>query len=117
MRESRAYLQPRSRIVPQHAALVYWCIGWDVFCWLGHRRFARHWSVPQLRLEVKDTHQIRISDDAIARDIGLYQTLLAARQQDPERLAEAYKDIEALVLTIDGLNRKKVTRRDMWSAS
>jgi hypothetical protein len=28
-----------------------WCIGWDVFCWLGHRRFARHWSVPQLRLE------------------------------------------------------------------
>ena len=28
-----------------------WCIGWDVLCWLGHRRFARHWSVPQLRLE------------------------------------------------------------------
>ena len=83
------------------------CIGWDVLCWLGHRRFARHWSVPQLRLELKDTHQIRISDDAIARDIGLYQTLLAARQQDPERLAEAYKDIEALVLTIDGLQPEK----------
>ena len=28
-----------------------WCLGWDVFCWLGHRRFARHWSVPQLRAE------------------------------------------------------------------
>ena len=28
-----------------------WCLGWDVLCWLGHRRFARHWSVPQLRLE------------------------------------------------------------------
>jgi hypothetical protein len=28
-----------------------WCIGWDVLCWLGHRRFARHWSVPQLRAE------------------------------------------------------------------
>ena len=26
-----------------------WCLGWDVLCWLGHRRFARHWSVPQLR--------------------------------------------------------------------
>ena len=26
-----------------------WCLGWDVSCWLGHRRFARHWSVPQLR--------------------------------------------------------------------
>jgi hypothetical protein len=28
-----------------------WCMGWDVLCWLGHRRFARHWSVPQLRAE------------------------------------------------------------------
>jgi hypothetical protein len=27
-----------------------WCRGWEVLCWLGHRRFARHWSVPQLRL-------------------------------------------------------------------
>jgi hypothetical protein len=26
-----------------------WCIGWEVLCWRGHRRFARHWSVPQLR--------------------------------------------------------------------
>ena len=26
-----------------------WCLGWEVFCWLGHRRFARHWSGPQLR--------------------------------------------------------------------
>src|SRR5713101_7728824 len=84
-----------------------WCIGWDVLCWLGHRRFARHWSVPQLRLELKETHQIRVSDDAIARYIGLYQTMLAARQQDPERLAEAYKDSEALVLSIDGLQPEK----------
>src|SRR5712671_4889312 len=84
-----------------------WCIGWDVLCWLGHRRFARHWSVPQLRLELKDTHQIALSDDAIEHSIGLYQTMLAARQQDPERLAEAYRDIESLVLTIDGLQPEK----------
>src|SRR5229473_2467510 len=84
-----------------------WCLGWDVLCWLGHRRFARHWSVPQLRAELKDTHQIRLSDDAITHSIGLYQTMLAARQQDPERLAEAYRDIESLVLTIDGLQPEK----------
>ena len=84
-----------------------WCMGWDVFCWLGHRRFARHWSVPQLRLELKDTHQIRLSDDAIEHYIGLYQTMLAARQQDPDRLAEAYRDIASLVLTIDGLQPEK----------
>ena len=84
-----------------------WCLGWDVFCWLGHRRFARHWSVPQLRAELKDTHQIRLSDDAIEHYIDLYQTMLAARQQDPAQLAEAYRDIPSLVLTIDGLQPEK----------
>jgi hypothetical protein len=82
-------------------------MGWDVLCWLGHRRFARHWSVPQLRLELKDAHQIALSDDAIEHYIGLYQTMLAARQQDPDRLAEAYGDSESLVLTIDGLQPEK----------
>ena len=84
-----------------------WCLGWDVFCWLGHRRFSRHWSVPQLRLELHDTHRIRLSDDAIETYIGRYQTMLAARQHDPEELAEAYRDIGSLVLTIDGLQPEK----------
>src|SRR5467141_2145357 len=84
-----------------------WCMGWDVLCWLGHRLFARHWSVPQLRAELKATHQIRLSDDTIEHSIGLYQTMLAARQQAPDRLAEAYRDIESLVLTIDGLQPEK----------
>jgi len=35
--------------------------------------------------------------------VGVYQTMLAARQQDPVQLAEAYRDIPSLVLTIDGL--------------
>lgn len=103
-----------------------WCIGWDVLCWLGHRRFARHWSVPQLRLELQDTHQIRLSDDAIENYIGQYQTMLAARQHDPERLVEVYKESEALVLTIDGLQPEKghetlyvvreLTRKRVWFA-
>src|SRR3989442_10565263 len=84
-----------------------WCLGWDVFCWLGHRRFSRHWSVPQLRAELQDTHQIRLSHDAIEHYIGLYQTMLAARQQDPAQLVEAYRDISSLVLTIDGLQPEK----------
>ena len=84
-----------------------WCLGWDVLCWLGHRRFARHWSVSQLRAELQDTHQIRLSDDAIEHSIGRYQTMLAARQHDPARLAEGYQDIPSLVLTIDGLQPEK----------
>jgi hypothetical protein len=103
-----------------------WCLGWDVFCWLGHRRFARHWSVPQLRAELQDTHQIRLSDDAITHYIGMYQTMLAARQQDPARLAEAYRESASLVLTIDGLQPEKghetlyvvreLTRKRVWFA-
>jgi hypothetical protein len=84
-----------------------WCLGWDVLCWLGHRRFARHWSVPQLRAELQDTYHIRLSDDALASYLGRYQTMLAARQQDPERLADDYREIASLVLTIDGLQPEK----------
>jgi hypothetical protein len=101
----------RGRTFSPEAALSIsmprWCLGWEVLCWLGHRRFARHWSVSQLRAAWKDTHQIQLSDDAIMHDIGLYQTMLAARQQDPARLAEAYRDSESLVLTIDGLQPEK----------
>jgi len=39
--------------------------------------------------------------------MGRYQTMLAARQHDPERLVEVYRDREALVLTIDGLQPEK----------
>ena len=84
-----------------------WCMGWDVLCWLGHRRFARHWSVPQLRAELQDTYQIRLSDDALASSLGRYQIILAARQQDPARLADDYREIASLVLTIDGLQPEK----------
>src|SRR5881397_1891516 len=84
-----------------------WCMGWDVLCWLGHRRFARHWSVPQLRAELQDTYHIGLSDDALASYLGRYQTMLAARQQDPERLADDYRNIASLVLTIDGLQPEK----------
>lgn len=43
----------RGRTFSPEAALSIsrprWCRGWEVLCWLGHRRFARHGSVPQLR--------------------------------------------------------------------
>jgi len=54
-----------------------------------------------------DTHRIPLSDDAIETYIGRYQTMRAARQQDPAQLVEAYRDIESLVLTIDGLQPEK----------
>src|SRR6266481_5588289 len=80
-----------------------WCIGWAVLCWLGHRRFARHWSVPQIRGALADTSQIPLSADAIEDALQRYQTMLAARQQAPQVVAAAYRHVDALVLSMDGL--------------
>jgi hypothetical protein len=84
-----------------------WMIGWDIFCWLGHRRFARHWSVPQLRLELLDSYKIVLSDDAIEDYLQCYQCMLAARQQDPIVLKKEYQTTRHLMLSIDGLQPEK----------
>lgn len=88
-------------------ALPGWLIGWDVFCFLGHRRFARHWSVPQIRHELDDTYHVKLSEDAICLYLRRYQAMVAARQQDPDRLRLAYRDVAALWLSIDGLQPEK----------
>lgn len=82
-------------------------LGWDVLCWIGHRRFARHWSAPQLRAELQDRYHITVSEDALEDAIARYQAIVAAREQDPERLAEAYRDVDEVVLSIDGLQPEK----------
>lgn len=88
-------------------AMPWWVLGWAVVCWLGHRRFARHWAVGQSRTELADTYQMRLSDDAIERYIHRYQQMLAARQHDPRQLAAAYADVDAVILRIEGLQPEK----------
>jgi hypothetical protein len=87
--------------------MPYWVLGWDVFGWLGHRRLARHWSVPQIRDELLDRFAIPLSVDAVERYVGRYQRMLAARQQDPLEVARAYRPAKGLVLSIDGLQPEK----------
>jgi hypothetical protein len=96
-----------SPLAETQLTLPYWLIGWDVFSWLGFRRFSRHWSIPQLQAELRDSFRIRISDDAIAGYLKRYRCMVAARHQDQALLAEHYKDIPSLVLTIDGLQPEK----------
>jgi hypothetical protein len=84
-----------------------WIIGWDVFAQIGHRRFSRHWSVPEIREDLIESHGINLSEDAIEDHIGRYQAILAARQRDPEQMGKAYRSIRSLVLTIDGLQPEK----------
>ena len=106
-RQCAAHAKTRSPYAETTLTLPWWLIGWDVFCLMGHRRFARHWSVPQIRSELADTYQIPLSADAIEDAVRRYQTMLAARQQDPQVLTAAYRNVEALVLSIDGLQPEK----------
>src|SRR4051794_4476934 len=88
-------------------ALPGWGIGWDVFCWIGHRRFSRHWSIPQMRAELLDSFAINLTEPGIANYIRRYQTMVAARQQDPDALRRHYRGIDSLILSIDGLQPEK----------
>jgi hypothetical protein len=102
-----AHRHTLSPLAETQITLPYWLIGWDVFSWLGFRRFTRHWSIPQLQSELRDSYRIRLSDDAISGYLQRYRCMVAARHQDAARLAEHYKDIDSLVLTIDGLQPEK----------
>jgi hypothetical protein len=103
-----------------------WAIGWDVFCWIGHRRCSRHMSIPHIQSELQDDYAIKLSDDAIAKYIQRYQVMLAARQQDPEALRRQYESVDEIVLSIDGLQPEKghetlyvvreLTQKRVWFA-
>jgi hypothetical protein len=103
-----------------------WAIGWDVFCWIGHRRCSRHMSIPYIQSELWDAHAIKLSDDAIAKYIQRYQVMLAARQQDPKALRRQYDSVDEVILSIDGLQPEKghetlyvvreLTQKRVWFA-
>ena len=107
-------------------AMPRWGIGWDIFCWMGQRRFSRHWSVPQIRHELADSYEIPLSDDAIEDHLASYQNMVAARHQDLREMEREYRGRSKIVLTIDGLQPEKghetlyvvreVTRNRVWFA-
>jgi hypothetical protein len=114
---------------PEQEAVIAppnWAIGWDVFCWIGHRRCSRHMSIPYIQSELLDDYAIKLSDDAIAKSIRRYQVMLAARQQDPEALRRQYESVDEIVLSIDGLQPEKghetlyvvreLTQKRVWFA-
>lgn len=106
-RDCPAHHHTFSPLAEAQITLPWWLIGWDVFCWIGFRRFSRHWSIPQLQSELLDSYSIRLSHDAIGGYLQRYRCMVAARHEDAEQLKEAYKDIDSLVLCIDGLQPEK----------
>src|SRR3954470_22229789 len=107
-------------------ALPQMAIGWDVLCWIGHRRCSRHMAIPTIRSELRDDYAIQLSDDAIDQYIRRYQVMLAARQRDAESLRRHYESAAEIILCIDGLQPEKghetlyvvreLTRKRVWFA-
>lgn len=107
-------------------ALPKWAIGWDVLCWIGQRRCARHWSITQIQSELWDEYRIKLSADSLARYIQHYQAMLAARQEDAEPLRRQYAAVDEIILCIDGLQPEKghetlyvvreLTQKRVWFA-
>ncbi len=88
-------------------AMPKWKIGWDVFTWMGFRRFKRHWSVPQIQDELRDTNGIELSSDAIEDHLRRYRYMVAKRYQNFDNLQQVYKDTRRVILSIDGLQPEK----------
>jgi len=107
-------------------ALPQVAIGWDVFCWIGHRRCSRHMAISLIQSELLDDYQIKLSEDAIEAYIRRYQVMLAARQQDAELLRRQYESVAEIILCIDGLQPEKghetlyvvreLTQKRVWFA-
>lgn len=101
-------------------------VAWDVLAWIGHRRFARHWCVPQIRGELSDSYQIDLSEDAIEDYVRWYQTMVAARHGDMKELRKVYAPKQSLILSIDGIQPEKgyetlyvvreLTQKRVWFA-
>jgi hypothetical protein len=107
-------------------ALPQVAIGWDVFCWIGHRRCSRHMAISSIQSELLDDYAIKLSEDALETYIRRYQVMLAARQQDAESLGRQYESVPEIILCIDGLQPEKghetlyvvreLTRKRAWFA-
>ena len=62
---------------------------------------------PRSEASCYDSFAIDLTEPGIAKYVRRYQTMLAARQQDPEALRQHYRGIDSLILSIDGLQPEK----------
>ena len=88
-RHGAAPTKTRSPSADTTVTLPGWLLGWDVCCWRGPRRVARHGSVPQIRSALADAAQMPRSAEAIEEAVRRSHTRRAARQPDPQGVAAA----------------------------
>jgi len=99
--------QRQRSVQEQSIAPRDWSIDWELFAWMGHRRFARHWSVPKIVAELRDTYDVVVSRHLVEDYIAKYEVMVAARESDIAQLQAAYRDAGYVLLSIDGLQPEK----------
>lgn len=111
--DSRCASRPKtfSPLAETAITMPHWLIGWDVFCWVGYRRFSQRWSIPQLRNELTDRYQISLSHDALGSYIQRYQ--IPARRDWPRNIVTP--TVWSWRSTV--CNRRKATKRCMSCAN
>jgi hypothetical protein len=82
--------------------------------------------ITRIQPDPPNEHAIKLSADAIARDIQRYQVILAARKHEPEILRCQNESVAEKVFSIDGLQPEKgqetlgvardLTRQQVWFA-
>lgn len=87
--------------------MPHWTIDWELFLWIGYRRYKRDWSIPQILYELQDSYQISISENRFARYLKKYEIMVASRHSDLNLWKEEYSDCRDVILSIDGLQPEK----------
>ena len=93
-----------------------WAIGWNVFCWIGHRRYSRHWAISEIPSELLDKLRHQALRGLPHPVYPPLPDMLAARQEDPEALRRQYEAVDEIILSIDGLQPEKVRANTIESA-
>ena len=125
-KECQGHAQKLVSVAEMSIAPPYWSVSWELFAWMGHRRYARHWSIPQICAELEDSYGVVVSPDVVEDYTAKYEVMVAARESDQERLVAEYGGTADLILSIDGLQPEKghetlyvvreVRQRRVWFA-
>jgi len=87
--------------------MPHWTIDWELFLWMGYRRYKRDWSIPQIHHELLDSYQISISENRFVRYLKKYEIMVASRHSDLKLWKREYSSCKDVILSIDGLQPEK----------
>ena len=90
-----------------------WAIGWDVFCWIGHRRCSRHRSVPQIQSDLQDDYGIKLSETPLSATSALTRSCSQRDSKTPRSCGGNTKASTRSSSRSTACNPRRDTKRSM----